>query len=822
MRPMVKEYTVHEESTLEAVESALAKLDLDAKAKLLQGQDMWTLPALPDIGLGSLVMSDGPVGVRGVFWGPDDPSILLPSPTAMAATWDPDLIERAGALLAQEARRKGVHLLLAPTVNMHRTPVGGRHFEAYSEDPLLTGAIGSGYVRGVQSGGVGATVKHFVANDAETDRMSVDNIVSQNALREIYLAPFEDIVKNSCPWAIMSAYNSVNGTTMSEHNELLNGVLRGEWGFDGCVVSDWMGTRSTLGAILGGLDIAMPGPSSVYGELLAEAVRNEEVDESVVDDAVRRVLLLAARAGLLDDADPAVTEFPAPVDGRALAHEIAGRSFVLTRNAPIGGEVILPIDPSTTTVALIGLAARDARVLGGGSAMVFPESVVSPLDGLTAALPEGALTHSIGAALTDQMGAADRGFELRARCYDADGTLLREIDLPNGMITWMGILPEGIDFQALHTIELLGTFTPSESGAHRFGTKGLGAFTLTVGGDTLFDGDQPLESFDPFELFFGAPKDRGSVELTAGESIEIVLQHTPTKMEDSPIDILSFSLGHQGPQRDPEELIAEAVAAAKAADVAVVVVATTDQVESEGFDRSTLNLPGRQDELVSRVATANARTVVVVNSGSPVEMPWRGDVAAVLLSWFPGQEAGAALADVLVGLTEPGGRLPTTWPATLSDCPVTGVTPVDGKLTYSEDLFIGYRAWDRSDIAPAFAFGHGLGYTTWDYESVERDGETVTVRIRNIGSRQGREVVQVYLAAVGVDPSRPSRALAGFASVSADVGETVTATITLPRRAFEIWDEQSGNWCYRPGSYDVHVGASSADCRLALRIEAQN
>lgn len=822
MRPMVKEYTVHEESTLEAVESALAKLDLDAKAKLLQGQDMWTLPALPDIGLGSLVMSDGPVGVRGVFWGPDDPSILLPSPTAMAATWDPDLIERAGALLAQEARRKGVHLLLAPTVNMHRTPVGGRHFEAYSEDPLLTGAIGSGYVRGVQSGGVGATVKHFVANDAETDRMSVDNIVSQNALREIYLAPFEDIVKHSCPWAIMSAYNSVNGTTMSEHNELLNGVLRGEWGFDGCVVSDWMGTRSTLGAILGGLDIAMPGPRSVYGELLAEAVRNEEVDESVVDDAVRRVLLLAARAGLLDDADPAVTEFPAPVDGRALAHEIAGRSFVLTRNAPIGGEAILPIDPSTTTVALIGLAARDARVLGGGSAMVFPESVVSPLDGLTAALPEGALTYSIGAALTDQMGAADRGFELRARCYDADGTLLREIDLPNGMITWMGILPEGIDFQALHTIELLGTFTPSESGAHRFGTKGLGAFTLTVGGDTLFDGDQPLESFDPFELFFGAPKDRGSVELTAGESIEIVLQHTPTKMEDSPIDILSFSLGHQGPQRDPEELIAEAVAAAKAADVAVVVVATTDQVESEGFDRSTLNLPGRQDELVSRVPTANARTVVVVNSGSPVEMPWRGDVAAVLLSWFPGQEAGAALADVLVGLTEPGGRLPTTWPATLSDCPVTGVTPVDGKLTYSEDLFIGYRAWDRSDIAPAFAFGHGLGYTTWDYESVERDGETVTVRIRNIGSRQGREVVQVYLAAVGVDPSRPSRALAGFASVSADVGETVTATITLPRRAFEIWDEQSGNWCYRPGSYDVHVGASSADCRLALRIEAQN
>ncbi|MGW6376006.1 glycoside hydrolase family 3 C-terminal domain-containing protein [Rhodococcus sp. NPDC055112] len=809
-----------DEATREAVESAIAKLDLDAKTRLLQGQDMWTLPALPEIGLGSLVMSDGPVGVRGVFWGPDDPSILLPSPTAMAATWDPDLIARAGVLLAQEARRKGVHLLLAPTVNMHRTPVGGRHFEAYSEDPFLTGAIGSGYVRGVQSGGVGTTVKHFVANDAETDRMSVDNIVSQRALRELYLAPFETIVKDAQPWAIMSAYNSVNGTTMSEHNELLNGVLRGEWGFDGCVVSDWMGTHSTVGAILGGLDIAMPGPRSVYGELLAAAVRNDEVDESVIDDAVRRVLLLAARAGVLESARPAVTEFPETVDGRAIAREIAGRSFVLVRNTAQGGAPILPINPADTTVALIGLAAREARVLGGGSAMVFPESVVSPLDGLTAALPGGALSYSIGATLSDEMGTAERGFELRARIYDADGALLRELALPNGMITWMGVLPEGIDYQALHTIEVLGTFTPQESGAHSFGTKGLGQFTLTVGGETLFDGDQPLESFDPFELFFGAPKDRGAVELTAGEPVEVVLRHTPAKMEGSPIDIVSLSLGHLAPQRDAEELMAEAVEAAKRADVAVVVVATTDKVESEGFDRTTLNLPGRQDELVARVAAANPRTVVIVNAGSPVEMPWRNEVAAVLLSWFPGQEAGAALADVLVGLAEPGGRLPTTWPATLADCPVTDVTPVDGTLHYTEDLFIGYRAWDRSDVAPAYAFGHGLGYTTWEYEGVEQDGETVTVRVRNTGSRRGREVAQVYLAAKGDRGDRPARALTGFASLEANPGETATATITLPRRAFEIWDEEHRSWSYRPGAYDLLVGPSSADCPLILPIQA--
>jgi beta-glucosidase len=302
---------MEDEATREAVESALAKLDLDAKARLLQGQDIWTLPPLPEIGLGSLVMSDGPVGVRGASWGPEDPSVLLPSPTAMAASWDPELIARAGTLLAQEARRKGVHLLLAPTVNMHRTPVGGRHFEAYSEDPLLTGAIGSGFVRGVQSGGVGATVKHFVANDAETDRMFVDNIVSPEALREIYLAPFEAIVRDASPWAIMSAYNSVNGTTMSEHIDLLRGVLRDEWGFDGIVVSDWMGTRSTVGAILVGLDVAMPGPQSVYGERLVKAVQDGEVDESVVDEAVRHVLLLAARVGVLEGA---------PARSRARSH----------------------------------------------------------------------------------------------------------------------------------------------------------------------------------------------------------------------------------------------------------------------------------------------------------------------------------------------------------------------------------------------------------------------------------------------------------------------------------------------------------------------
>ncbi|CAM5541887.1 hypothetical protein STANM337S_04365 [Streptomyces tanashiensis] len=805
------------------VETALGKLDLDAKTRLLAGQDMWSLPALPEIGLKSLVMSDGPIGVRGVRWTADDPSVALPSPTALAAAWDPALARRAGRLLAQEARRKGVHVLLAPTVNLHRTPLGGRHFEAYSEDPYLTGAIGTGYVQGVQDGGVGTTVKHYVANDAETDRFTVDNRIAPRPLRELYLAPFEAIVENAHPWGIMTAYNQVNGVTMTEHHHLVNEVLRGEWGFDGINVSDWMAARSTTGDIAGGLDVAMPGPGTVYGAALAAAVRAGEVEESAVDTAVRNVLRLAARVGALEGAPPVVTEHPATIDGDALAREIARRGFVLVRNE----NGALPLKPGT--VALSGAAARDARVLGGGSAQVFPDHVVSPLDGLTAALPEGALTYTVGADPSEELAPADQGFTLRARCRDAEGRLLGEGSLPNGQVQWIGDdLPGGVTHQTLASIEVFGTFTPRESGEHAFGTRGLGAFTLAVAGETLFDGAQVMgPETDPFEAFFGSPVERAKVVLTAGETVEVSLLHTLDKEFAAPLPAVMFSFVHLGPRRDPDELIAEAVEAARAADTAVVVVATTERVESEGFDRKDLALPGRQDDLVRAVAAANPNTVVVVNAGSPVELPWREDVAAILLSWFPGQEGGAALADVLTGAEEPGGRLPTTWPVALADVPVTEVTPTDGELHYTEGVFIGYRAWDKAGAVPAYPFGHGLGYTRWSYDSLVAAPDRATVRITNTGDRPGRETVQIYLAPVATvstgAPSatveRPARWLAGFASVEAAPGETVETEIALPRRAFEIWDEEKNGWTLVTGAYEVVAAHSLTDARLTATLE---
>ncbi|MBO3748858.1 glycoside hydrolase family 3 protein [Streptosporangiaceae bacterium NEAU-GS5] len=791
----------------------LETLDLETKARMLAGQDMWSLPAVPEIGLPSLTMSDGPIGVRGRLWTPDDPSIALPSPTALAATWDPALARRAGNLLAQEARRKGAHVLLAPTVNLHRTPLGGRHFECYSEDPLLTGELATGYVIGVQERGVAVTVKHFVANDSETERMTADVRVDERALRELYLLPFEIVVRKARPYGIMAAYNAVNGTFMTEHDPLVNGVLRGEWGFDGFVVSDWMAAHDTVRAAIGGLDVAMPGPLTVYGPALARAVRDGLVPEDVVDTHVRRVLDLAART--LAPAPPADE-----IDGRALAREIAVRSATLLRN-----DGVLPLAGSER-IALIGAAAARARVMGGGSAQVYPAHIVSPLEGLRAAGLD--VRHAKGAEPSTKPAPAR--FPLTVVCRAEDGRVLGEFPLPDGQVRWVGELPEGITLDELHSAETVATFVPEESGDHRFGVDGVGRFRLQAGEVTLFDGRQDPEGDDIAAAFLFTPESSFTTRLTAGEPVEVRLWHEVGKMPGIPIAFVSYCLTHAAPTPPDDELIEEAVALAAASDVAVVVVSTSNEVESEGFDRVSLRLPGRQNELVARVGAANPRTVVVVNAGSPVEMPWRDDVAAVLLTWFPGQEAGHALADVLAGRAEPGGRLPTTWPVAMADCPVLNTTPSNGVLTYDEGVFIGYRAWARSGIAPAYWFGHGLGYTDWSYEAAALEGSdaaleggdavfkgrTVTVRVRNAGDRPGREVVQVYVEPDQPDPHRPERWLAGFAVVSAEPGETAEATVEIPERAFQIWSD--GGWVTVPGRYVLHIGRSYANLPLSLDV----
>lgn len=767
--------------------------DLETKVRMLSGADMWSLPAVPEIGLRRLVMSDGPIGVRGETW-EGEPSTALPNPTALAATWDTALAHRVGRLLAAEARAKRVDVLLAPTVNLHRSPLGGRHFECYSEDPLLTGEIGAAYVTGVQSGGVAAVVKHFVANDSETERMTCDVRVSDRALRELYLAPFERIVRAGV-WAVMAAYNAVSGVTLTENAPLLRGVLKDEWGFDGAVVSDWLAARDTVRTVLGGLDIVMPGPHAVWGPALVAAVREGRVPESVVDDAARRTLRLAERVGALSPRQPA----PIPPERPdALAREVAARSFVLTRNTGV-----LPIAAGVSRIALIGVPATHPRSQGGGSAQLTPPYVVTPLDGLRAARPDADIQYLPGPDPASALRPAEGEFTVRY--LSADGTELHRASRPEAVVLHVGDLP--VEPADLARVVISGTVRADTAGRWRLAARGAGRYRLTVG-MTVHDLDLTGTGVDPIEALLHAPQEVVSVDIAAGQSVPVELATDYTDLLPG-FPLLTFALGFAPPERTDEDLIAEAVTAARAADVAIVVVGTTEEVESEGTDRATIALPGAQDALMAAVAAANPRTVAVVNSGAPVLMPWAGDVAAMLLTWFGGQELGNALADVLTGATEPGGRLPTTWPSTDPD--PAAVTPVDGRLDYTEDLAIGYRA---EPTAVAFPFGHGLGYTTWSYLDAKSNGDTITVRLRNDGDRPGREIVQAYLSANLAD--RPARWLAGFATVTAQPGQTTTTTIDLPERAFQIWTDTG--WTRPAATYTVHIGRSVIDPRITLKL----
>ncbi|MFE2958391.1 beta-glucosidase family protein [Nocardia tengchongensis] len=788
----------------DAIDDLLAKLDLPAKIRLISGAGFFRFAGDESIGLAEMPVSDGPSGVRGEQWDERDPSVSLPSGTALAATWDRDLLTDIGALIAAEARRKDVYAVLGPTINLHRSPLGGRHFECFSEDPMLTAEIADAYVRAVQAHGVSACPKHYIANDSETERFTADVVADERTLRELYLYPFERSVEAGA-WMVMAAYNSVNGATMTE-NELLDEPLKGEWGFDGVVVSDWTAVRSTAGAAKGN-DLAMPGPWELWGAPLEQAVRDGEVPESAIDDKVRRILRFAERVGALHG-----TPTPVPAFGdeaaRQLVCEAASLAMVLATN-----DGTLPLrEPAR--VALLGSAAAEPRFMGGGSATVIPTRSTSPLQGLSEVLP---VVYTPGVHLSENMipvpldlvtdpETGEPG--LRLRYLDGD-TVLASEHRGAGSLMLFGN-PNAVQAK---TIELRGRLRADMAGEWRIGFAGVGALTLTLDGEQVLDETVLPDGADPVEMLLNPPQRFVTRTLAEGEEVEVLVRMAPGG--GFPAMGITCAVGR--PRRSDDEEFAAAVELARTSDVAVVVVGTTEQIESEGFDRTNLRLPGRQDELVAAVAAANPRTVVVVNSGSPVEMPWRDDVAAVLLTWFPGQEFGSALADVLTGAAEPGGRLPTTWPKTIDDVPVLNTKPEpDNALPYSEGIHIGYRAWLKSGVAPAYPFGHGLGYTTWELDGLTVSGRTATVTVRNTGARAGRQVVQAYLSRPDSAVDRPVRWLAGFAVVEAGAGESVTATVELPKRSFEHWTEQG--WVVEPGAFTLHVGTSVTALPLTAEI----
>jgi len=739
---------------------------------------------------------------------------------------------------------------------------------------VLTAVLAVAFVRGVQGAGVAATVKHFVGNDSETERWTYDARIAESVLRELYLVPFEACVREAGVALVMAAYNKVNGIPMTENGRLLRDVLKGEWGFDGVVTSDWHAARSTAGTALAALDLAMPGPDGPWGGQLAAAVADGSVAADVLDDKVIRLLRLADRVGALtlpggDDAPgpprvPASTHLPSPVHDLgpavaaasglaapqhpvpsldpvpslidpALLRRAAAASFVLLRNE---NDAALPIDPALVgRVAVIGPNAIRPAIHGGGSAVVMPTAVSTPAAAITAAFAgQAEVTVAPGcqtwvmvpgpeAGSLRDPATGEQGLLLEYR--DRDGALLAAEHRTSTELAWWDQVPPGIGWGLPGSIVLTTRYRPQATGPHLLGAAGIGHLTLAVDGTVVAEGETAVPD-DPVEAMARPGEVRATMTFEAGQQAEIRLEFRPAADGEGP---LAVRLGIV-PAADDDALLADAERAAARADVAVVVAGSPPMTESEGFDRVTLALPGRQDELIRRVAAVNRRTVVVLNAGMPVLTPWADQVAAVLYAWLPGQVMGEALADVLLGRAEPGGRLPVTLPAAEADCPVLHAMPRDGLISYDEGLLIGYRGYDAGLTRPQFPFGHGLGYTTWEYESLRAETSELAagddlgllVTVRNTGFRAGREVVQAYLAAppgeagAGRMP-RPPRELAAFGTARAQPGESAEVVLRVPARAFARWDTGAGGWVWPAGRYTLHVGRSSRDLRLSATVQ---
>lgn len=838
----------------------LPQLTLDEKAALTAGADFFAMCGVERFGIADWLTTDGPNGARGSsFVGSgDSEATCIPCGSALGATWNPELVEELGALLGIEAREKGNRVLLAPTVNLHRSPLAGRNFECFSEDPLLSGTLAAAYVRGAQAQGVVTTVKHLVGNECETDRKSSNSIIDGRALRELYLVPFEMAVTDGGTLGVMTSYNRLNGSYCTEQKWLLTDVLRGEWGFEGLITTDWIAGADTVASAEAGVCVEMPAGDRALGARLAEAVRDGRVAESTVDALAGRMLSVFESLGALDDAPGPELSVDRP-EHRALARRAAADAMVLLRNEPVDGGPVLPIDPAEiTSIAVIGPNAARAQIMGGGSANLRPFHRTSPLDAFRRRL---GVSIDIGDA--EGCNIDERPPLLAGRTVVApdgrQGFLLEVFD----NLTRSGepvatahrdtsriiFAREPLPGLALVDSSLRATtrFTPDVGGEYSFALTQVTPTRVLLDGEVIADGIASAGSPSGAFFGFGADVAPTTVELEAGRTYELVIETVAENLTK----FGGLELRVRAPF--PSDAIARAAAVARAADVAVIVVGTNDDWETEGEDRTFLGLPGDQDVLVSAVVAANPRTVVVVNTGAPVTMPWADDVPAIVQSWLGGQEMGDALVDVLTGEVDPGGRLPTTFPVCIEHNPSFGNFPGDnGQVRYAESIFVGYRWYQTRDLPVLWPFGHGLSYASFEIGVPELSavsivaGETVTVRvpIANSGNRSGSHVIQCYVRPHGAGIVRPTSELKSFRKVTLGPGESTVVELALDGRAFAYWDpaqpewpelrDRQANtltnlqtqerkaepgWTIEPGRYEIAIANSVADINDVATVQ---
>ncbi len=779
----------------------ISRMTLDEKVAMCSGATLWTSTAVPRLGIPAFKMSDGPNGVRGDS---GTRGTCFPVGVALGASWDTELIAEVGRALADECRDKDVDVLLGPTINLQRTPLAGRNFECYSEDPFLTAELACAYTRAVQGAGVAVCLKHFACNESEFHRHSISSVVDPRTLRELYLLPFERAIREAGAWSVMSAYNRLNGIYCSSSKALLRDILKGEWGFDGVVISDWGGTYDTVPPALAGLDLEMPGPGQHMGEKLRAAVERGLVSEPVLDDKVRRQLRLMERTGRMERPEHAAERSS---DHGELATRAAITGMVLLKN---DGH-ILPLS-GIRSLALIGPNAADPQIQGGGSSRVNAR----PRGSLAQALPfdvdlhPGCRAHRYLPLMRTNGWRAEffAGFEFAGEAVAITHPKRSEL-----VFFGRSNLPE--DFSA----RLTTTFTPSVTGRHEFSLISAGLSRLFIDDALVVDN---WDGWQSGTTYFGAGSDEriAAFDCVAGQPLEIRVEYsreTRPRFGGVRIGVL---------EPEPGDLMAEAVAAAATADTAVLVVGLNGEWETEGSDRVDMNLPGRQVELIRRVAAANPRTVVVLNAGSPIAMgDWIHSVKAVLQVWYPGEGFAAALAAVLTGEAEPGGRLPTTFPDRYEDHPALFNYPGEfGEVRYGEGLFMGYRGYDARHLAPAFPFGHGLGYTTFELvetaaASVEGEAVHWVMRLRNTGLRRGSTVVQVYNAPPVAASARPPKALCAFRKLTLEAGAEAEVAFSIPLSALTGFDPQAGQFRLEPGRHRLLAGFSASELRLATEVE---
>jgi beta-glucosidase len=813
--PVFCQISKQSQAAVEArVDSLLKQLTLEEKVDLISGVDDFYIRDIKHIGLPRLKMADGPVGVRN--YGP----ATVFGGIGLAATWDPELARRIGMEIGRDARARGVHFMLGPGVNIYRAPQCGRNFEYFGEDPFLTARTTVSYIEGMQSQGVSATIKHYMGNNQEYDRHNIDSIIDERTMREIYLPAFEAAVKEAHVGSIMDSYNLTNGVHLTQNGYLNTDVAKKEWGFSGIMMSDWDSTYDGVAAANGGLDLEMPSGKFMNRAVLLPAIQAGKVTEATIDDKVRRILRTAIQFGWLDRDQTDVSISLFNPEGEQAALEAARSGMVLLKN----DANVLPLDKGRIkSIAVIGPDAYPVQISGGGSAEAKPFTSWSYTEGIAAYLGSGATVYYESGIPSLQDMAKETEFTTEAtggqRGLKAE--VFTNADLNGSPVTTrtdkhISYVPSqgeaGTDSDV--SVRWTGYFTTSTPGKYLAFVQGPGE----NGGYRLYIDKKIV--FDNWNVWYA------------------FVSEAPISLEAGPHQVELDYKVHSGWGKNtanfgivrPENLIsAAAKSLASKADAVVLAVGFDTATEGESSDRS-FQLPPGQDELINQILPLNKNTVVVMTSGGAVDMTaWIDRVPELLQAWFPGEEGGTALAQLLFGEYSPSGRLPISMERHWEDNAVHDTYyPKNGekKVTYSEGVFVGYRHFDKSGIKPLFPFGYGLSYTTFAYKNLtvspasNSEGQAVTVAfdLTNTGGRPGAEVAQVYVGDKHAPVPRPLKELKGFEKVDLKPGETKHIQVTLDRRAFSYYDVANHKWTVAPGDFDIYVARSAAQVELTGKV----